>query len=124
MSVDLATRSSSSRMRRLTAREDVASPSSSWVSGLIFLMVATTFVVLGGSAQEPGDAEARLGLATTEGLGPYAQVMGGWDPSLAPGRVLVSQAWYALFGQSALAAVRLPDVLATPLSGVATSGPS
>lgn len=115
MSVDLATRSSSSRMRRLTAREDVASPSSSWVSGLIFLMVATAFVVLGGSAQEPGDAEARLGLAATEGFGPYAQVMGGWDPFLAPGRVLVSQVWYALFGQSALAAVRLPDVLAAIL---------
>ncbi|MDB5350008.1 MAG: hypothetical protein JWN86_1255 [Planctomycetota bacterium] len=84
------------------------------------LLVAITsgFIVLGGGSLELTDSEARLGLAAGESVGPLAQVFGGWDPTLAPGKVLISQLWAWLDGGTSTGAVRWPSALAAVAIGL------
>ncbi len=82
-------------------------------------IVVVGFFLFAGTMQEPGESEARLGLASGEGLAPFGQVMGGWDPSLAPGRVLVSQIWRTIEGGPAsVSAIRGPETLAALALGL------
>ena len=56
-------------------------------------VMATGFVLAGGGNLDPGPVESRLGLASFEGVGPFGQVFGGWDPSIWPGQLAPAAAW-------------------------------
>ncbi len=92
---------------------------SALVPGLALAAIAVGFVVLGGGAREPDEIEARLGLAAAEGIGPFAQVFGGWEPSIPIGRVVTSQLW-ALFegGFPRGGVIRWPAVIASVFLGL------
>ena len=75
--------------------------------------IALGFLIAGGAWPEPSDLEARLGLAAAEPLGPYGEVFGGYDPSLAPGVVLLGRIVTILDGGTATTdAIRWPATLA------------
>lgn len=60
---------------------------------LVLAALAAGFVLLGGGSLELGPVESRLGLASAEGLGPYGQVFGGWEPSVWVGQLVPSLVW-------------------------------
>jgi len=116
MLTDRLARGLSSRQHRLDPADkpiaDEVERSPSIHSGLL-AAVTIGFVLLGGGSLELGEVEARLGLAAGEPLGPFGQVFGGYDPSLAPGRVAISRLWVLLEGgASSLAAIRWPSAIA------------
>lgn len=75
--------------------------------------IAIGFVLIGGGSMELSDAEARLGLAASDSMGPVGQVFGGYDPSLAPARVAISQLWaMAEGGIPSVGAIRWPAAIA------------
>jgi hypothetical protein len=85
----------------------------------LLVILAAGFVLVGGSRLDLGDSEARLGLAAGERVGPYGQVVGGWDPALWPVQVLTSQAWaWCEGGPPSSGAVRWPAALAAFLFGL------
>ena len=57
---------------------------------LIMVGLALFFVILGAINLDLGPAEARLGLAAGEKLGPLGQVFGYWAPDLWPAQVIPS----------------------------------
>lgn len=81
-----------------------------------FLAVATAlfFILWGAATLDPGPAEARVGLAASEQVGPLGLVYGSWDPALLPGRVWPVQIWSAFSGQrfASVAALRWPSAIA------------
>jgi len=81
--------------------------------------LAALFVVAGGSGLELGPAEARLGLATTDPIGPYGRSFGFWDPSTWPASVAIGKLW-GFFEETGptLGAVRWPSALAAAMIGV------
>jgi hypothetical protein len=118
MSVEstLATRPS------LRLRADVPEPSADWPSmsaRLTVIAVAVLFVLVGGASLELGVADARLGLASGELLGPFGRVFGYWDPSLWPASVALGRIW-AYFEEigPTQGAVRWPSAIAGLLIGV------
>ena len=70
-------------------------------------------VLWGGGSLDLGPVEARVGLAAGESIGPFGQVLGGWEPGLWPAQVLPSQVWAWLEGgEPSPGAVRWPSALA------------
>jgi hypothetical protein len=81
--------------------------------------LAAGFVLLGGGNLDVGHVEARLGLAAREGLGPFGQVYGGWEPGLWAAQVLTSEAWaWGEGGTPSAASVRWPSALAGVVIGL------
>jgi hypothetical protein len=88
------------------------------IRGLIMIALAAWFVLVGGGNLDPGDIESRLGIAAWERTGPLGQVYGGWDPSLWPAPVVLSQLWaVAEGGTPTSASVRWPAAIAGVLAG-------
>jgi hypothetical protein len=86
---------------------------------LAWLIVAGVFTLLGAGNLDLGRAEARLGMAVGEPLGPLGQVYGQWEPGLWPGRVAIAQAWgKAHGGRPTAASVRWPEAIAAVLAGL------
>jgi hypothetical protein len=86
---------------------------------LAMVALALFFVILGAIDLDVSPAEARLGLAAGEKIGPLGQVFGYWAPDLMPGQVLPSLVLGRLeaFGRPSPAAVRWPAALAGILAG-------
>ena len=86
---------------------------------LIMVGLALFFVILGAINLDLGPAEARLGLAAGEKLGPLGQVFGYWAPELWPAQVIPSLVLGRLeaFGRPSSAAVRWPAALAGIIAG-------
>jgi hypothetical protein len=83
------------------------------------LVMAGWFVLLCGGNLDPNAAEAKLGIASSEGIGPYAQVYGRWDASLWPAQVLTSQLWaWGEGGRGSSAAIRWPSAIAAVAIGL------
>jgi len=83
------------------------------------LLMAGWFVLLCGGNLDPNATEAKLGLASSEGIGPYAQIYGRWDPSLWPAQVLTSQLWaWGEGGRGSSAAIRWPSAIAAVAIGL------
>jgi hypothetical protein len=83
------------------------------------MTIAIGFVIIGGASLDLGDVEARLGLAAREGVGPFGQMYGGWEPGLWPAQVLTSQAWaWGEGGTPTAAAVRWPSAIAGVVIGL------
>ena len=82
--------------------------------------LATGFVLIGGGNLDLGPIEARLGLSAGEGLGPFGQVFGGWEPALWPAQVAPSVlwAWGEAGGIPTSASVRWPAAIAGVLAGL------
>ena len=116
MSTEIASRLRSGRSLRVDTSESENGCAPTWKAMIPVALVAAMalgFVAIGGGGFQPSHDEARLGLAAGEGVGPFAQVMGGWEPSIAPGRVLVAQAWAWMDGGTAMVgAIRWPMALA------------
>ncbi len=90
------------------------------IAVLLWAVLAGGFVLIGGGNLDPGPDDVRLGLAAGEGLGPFGQVYGGWDPSLWPVRVLASQVWaWGEGGTPTTASIRWPVAIAGLLMGLA-----
>jgi hypothetical protein len=88
------------------------------VRGLAVIAVALGFVVVGGAGLDPGDIEARLGIAASEPFGPLGQVFGGWEPSLWPAPVALAQLWALGEGRTPSAAsIRWPAAIAGVAAG-------
>jgi hypothetical protein len=82
-------------------------------AALAWVALAGGLVLVGGGNLDLGSAAARQGLAASEALGPFGRVYGGWDPSLWPGRMLVSRLWaWGEGGRATAASVRWPDAIA------------
>jgi hypothetical protein len=81
--------------------------------------MAGLFVLVGGGSLDVAPSEARLGLAAGEGLGPFGQVYGGYEPALWVGQVVPSQIWaWGEGGTPSAASVRWPAAIATILTGL------
>jgi hypothetical protein len=88
------------------------------VRGLCVIALAVGFVLIGGGNLDPGEIEARLGIAAQEPLGPLGRVFGGWEPSLWPLPVALSRIWtLGEGGVPSAAAVRWPAAIAAVLTG-------
>jgi hypothetical protein len=88
-------------------------------SALLCAALGAVFVLVGGANLDVGPVEARLGLAAGEGLGPFGQVYGGYEPSLWIGQVVLSQVWaWGEGGTPSSASVRWPSAIATLLTGL------
>ena len=88
-------------------------------TAVAWVALAAGFVLLCGGNLDPDTAEAPLGLAASEGLGPLGQVFGNWDPALWPAQVMTSQAWaWGEGGRASAAAVRWPSAIAAVLLGL------
>lgn len=86
---------------------------------LSFLLLAGWFVLLCGGNLDPDAAEAKLGMAASEGIGPYGQLYGSWEPSLWPAQVVTSQIWaWGEGGRGSSASVRWPAAVAAVLIGL------
>lgn len=109
------------RIDEAEARHSVRSPAR-WVAPAAWAAVAAGLVLVGGGNLDLGPASARLGMAAGEGLGPYGQVFGGYDPALWVGRVLPSQIWaWGEGGTPTAASVRWPEAIAVLLTGLIVS---
>jgi hypothetical protein len=90
-----------------------ASLSTPLVAAVAWAALAGGLVLVGGGNADLGPAAARQGLAASEAFGPLGRVYGGWDPSLWPGRMLVSGIWaLGEGGRASSASVRWPDAIA------------
>lgn len=122
MSIESATGRALAKIHRIDATRSDASPSAAslpMLSGVLLSAIAIGFVVLSGGSLDPNDAEAHLGLAAGESFAPFAQVLGGWDPTLAPGAVAISQLWAWLEGGiPSTGAIRWPSALAAVAIGL------
>ena len=89
-----------------------------WAVPLLAVM-AIGFVLLGAGNLDLGPADARLGLAAGESLGPLGQVCGSWAPDLWPGRVAASQiaARFEQGGRTTPGSVLWPAALAAVAIG-------
>ncbi len=80
---------------------------------VVFALLATTFVLLGGGNLDPNLDESRLGLAAFESLGPFGQVFGGWDPLIWPGQLAPALIWsWGEGGTPTSASLRWPAAIA------------
>jgi hypothetical protein len=106
----------------LRLRADVPTPPTDWLSIAArptVLTIALAFVILGGASLELGPDDARLGLASSELLGPFGRVFGYWDPSLWPGSVILGRIW-AYFEETGPSpgVVRWPSAIAGAFIGI------
>jgi hypothetical protein len=93
-------------------------PSWFW-AGAAWTLLAAVFVLLGGGNLDVNETEARLGIAAGEPLGPVGRVSGGWDPSVWPAPVVLSQVWaWGEEGTPTAASVRWPSAIAAILIGL------
>ncbi len=82
-------------------------------------VLAAGFVLIGGGNLDLNEAEARLGIAAGEALGPVGRVSGGWEPSVWPAPVVASQVWaWGEGGTPTAASVRWPAVIAGLVIGL------
>jgi hypothetical protein len=88
-------------------------PAAAWA------VLGAGFVLIGGGNLDLNEAEARLGIAAGEVLGPVGRVSGGWEPSVWPAPVVVGQVWaWAEGGTPSPAAVRWPAAIAGLVIGL------
>lgn len=82
--------------------------------------IAAGFVLLGGGSLELADPEARLGLSAHEPMSAVAHVLGGFDPSVAPGQAWITAVWTAVFdgGIPSTGSIRWPAALAAVAIGL------
>ena len=80
--------------------------------------LAAVFVLIGGANLELGPAEARVGLASGDPVGPFGRTLGYWDPSTWPLPVALGRlwAWCEEVGPTQ-GAVRWPSAIAGVLIG-------
>lgn len=89
---------------------------------LAWIVLAGGFVLLWAGNLDLGPRAARLGMAASEGRGPLGQALGGWDPSLWPARVAISQVWaWGEGGRASSASVRWPEAIAALVIGLIVS---
>ncbi len=89
------------------------------VRGLCVLALAAGFVLWGGASLQLGPDDAKLGLASGSGIGPFGQVFGGWEPSLWPLPVALGRLWTMVSGGiPAVGSVRWPMAIAGVLAGL------
>ena len=111
---------------KLTHRVDSSSPvlegGIAWdrpLRAACFVALAFGFVLLGGASLDLGPIESRLGLTAFETPGPLGRALGGWEPSVWPGRLLPSLAWaWGEGGTPTSASVRWPAAIAAVLTGL------
>ena len=82
------------------------------------VVLAAFFVALGGANLDLNPAEARLGLAINDALGPFGRVVGYWNPSVWPLPVAIGQfaGWFEDDGPTQNS-VRWPAAIAGCLIG-------
>jgi hypothetical protein len=124
MSPDTAIIEATDRLRFTRIRSDSIS---GWatpqvkkaVARFLVLSMALFFVILGATNLDLGPAEARLGLAAGERLGPVGQVFGYWAPDVWPAQVVPSYLLGRLepFHRPTPASVRWPAALAGMIAG-------
>ena len=87
--------------------------------GPALLLLGLAFVVVGGADSDLAGADARLGIAASEGFGPLGQVYGRWRPDVWPLRAAVSRLLYLLDepGKAAPGAVLWPNAVAGLVAG-------
>src|SRR4051794_33268368 len=87
-------------------------PTWAWTM-LAWTVLGAGFVLIGGGNLDLGEIEARLGIAAGEPLGPLGRVSGGWEPSVWPAPVALSQLWaWGEGGTPTAASVRWPSAIA------------
>jgi len=84
----------------------------------VFVAAAVGFVIIGGGNLDLGPTEAKVGLSAVEPLGPFGQILGGWDPSLWVGTVFPSRLWAVVSGMGNAAIVRWPAAIAAIVIGL------
>jgi hypothetical protein len=83
------------------------------------LALASGFVLVGGANLDLGPIDSKLGLAASEGIGPFGQVFGGWEPAIWPGQLLPSVLWaWGEGGITTSASVRWPAAIAAVMIGL------
>jgi protein subunit release factor B len=91
---------------------------------LVLISLGVGFVLFGAASLELGGFDARLGLASTEKLGPYGQVFGGWAPEIWPAQVTPGILWAWSEGRlPTLGVVRWPAAIAGLLIGLLLARP-
>jgi hypothetical protein len=106
----------------LRLRADLPDRPDAWPSPTtrpVVLALAAGFVLFGAASLDLAPAEARLGMASGEGVSPYGRVFGYWDPSLWPLSVAFGQVWsyFEELGPTQNV-VRWPAAIAGALIGV------
>ncbi len=106
----------------LRLRADVPEPEVDWAARAArpaVIVLAALFVVVGAAGQELGPAEARVGLAAGDPVGPFGRAFGFWDPSVWPLPVALGRlwAWFEQDGPTA-GAVRWPAAIAGVVIGI------
>lgn len=113
----------SKRLRRL--RVDLEEPAPAGPRLLargVVVAAAIGFALLGAGNLDLGPAEARLGMASGERLGPLGRTFGGWEPGLWPGTVAPAWVWTkGLGGIPTPASVRWPGAIAAVAIGLILS---
>ena len=103
-------------------RADIPEPSRDWgtvVARTAVIAVAALFILIGGASLELGPADAKVGLASGELLGPYGRVFGYWDPSLWP--VSVGLGWIMAYFEEvgpSQGVVRWPSAVSGLIIGI------
>lgn len=89
-----------------------------WCGPALALM-GLAYVVIGGSAADLAGADARIGIAASEGFGPLGQVYGHWRPDVWPLRAAISRLVFLLGepGKPESGAVLWPSAVAALAAG-------
>lgn len=87
--------------------------------GPALVLIGLLFVAFGGADSELRSADARVGLAAREGVGPLGQVYGQWRPDVWPLHVAATRPFLALEepGRPLSGSVLWPSVLAGLVAG-------
>ncbi len=89
-----------------------------WV-GPALVLLGLAYVVVGGAVADLAGADARIGIAASEGFGPLGQVYGRWRPDVWPLRPALSRLLFLLSepGKAGSAVVLWPSACAGLLAG-------
>jgi hypothetical protein len=117
------------RLRSLRPHQVFKAPSPSWIpvehlTSVTVIALALFFVCFGADQLDIGRAEARIGLASGERLGPLGAIFGNWAPDVWPAQTFTSHflASFEPGNWPTSSAIRWPAAIAAIIVGAILAG--